>query len=108
MGVFDEYINSLEGQSELDIVEVTSKLHELHKQETEPLTAKISDLNANVESLNGTITDKDREIDGWKLKNYDLVMQLPAKPDEPKLGENPDGKHDPATITIDDLFESKE
>lgn len=47
-----------------------------------------------------------KEIDRWKLKNYDLLMQLPADPKKVETpGQKPNGSGDPdESATVDSLF----
>lgn len=104
MGIIDDYINSLEGQSSVDPLEVARKMHELHNQEIGTREAKISELTATVEAKDNDIKNAVTELTTQKARNFDLAMQLPGSPNandnRPQEGEKPDG----AQIRISDLF----
>jgi len=100
MGVIDDYLNSLEGQENLDPLEVASKMFELHKEELGPVQAKIEELNGTIAEKDTSIADALSELTKQKAKNFDLAMQVPgARVPAPNTEER-----DPSNITIDDLF----
>lgn len=103
MATFDEYINSLEGQSDIDPLVVAQKLSELHTQELGTREAKIELLNNDIAAKDTAISDRDREVTKYKAMNLDLVMQIPSSDNptpKPVEGERPSG----STIKIGDLF----
>lgn len=102
MSGFEEYINSLEGQSELDVSTVVQELHKLHKQEIGIGAAKIEQLTGQIATANTTIAEKDGEISRVKAANWDLVNQIPAQTSE--SSEENDDTIDQKRITLDDAF----
>lgn len=103
---FSEYISSLEGQEDINPVEVARRLSELHDDEVSTRDAKISQLNNEIVARDSTISNRESEILRWKAKNLDLVMELPAA----GIGEPPatqdDIRPDGASITIDHILKS--
>jgi seryl-tRNA synthetase len=106
MGAVDDYISGLEGKESLDPLEVARKLHELHTQEVSTREAKISQLDTEKETLASQIAAKESEIEKWKAKNFDLAMQIPGAPAEPKPRDENE-KPDAGTIKTADLFTPK-
>lgn len=104
MGVFEEYINGLEGKENLDPTEVVSELLNLHNQEMSVANAAIATRDEAITNHTKTIADRDSEIQKQKSLNWDLANRIPAENDGVKEPEKT-GELDPATITIDDLFE---
>lgn len=103
MGIIEDYLNSLEGKSDLNPLEVAREMHELHNQEIGTRDAKITELTeANTEAQN-KIIKRDEEITRQKARNYDLAMQIPADNRPEPTPEN-DGKPDGGSIKIADLF----
>lgn len=103
---FDEYINNLEGQSNIDPLEVVRDLRKLHTQEIGTREAKIEELNGSVAERDTTLSAKDDEIKKWKAKNFDLAMQIPDTKNIPGNQPVDDSKPDAGTIKIADLFKS--
>lgn len=106
MGKFEDYINSLEGQENIDLTEVVSEMTRLH---TEEIGSIASTGNAKIEQLTSQLTDKESaiaereaEISRVKAANWDLVNQLPATPETPEPPD--DGVIDQRRITLDDAF----
>lgn len=100
MGIFDEYINSLEGKEEIDPLEIVNDLHNLHKQEIDTREAKIGQMNSAIQAAEAEKARLAQELDRQKAKNYDLAQELPgAIP-----GTRQDNLPDPGRTTIDDLF----
>jgi hypothetical protein len=106
MSAVDDYLNSLEGQDNLNALEVASKMHELHTQEIGTREAKIEELNGVVSEKDTALSTRDQEITTWKAKNFDLAMQIPGATVPPTTGQSDSGV-DGATITVDDLFAKK-
>lgn len=105
MSAVEDYLNSLEGQDNLDPLEVASKMHELHNQEIGTREAKIEELNGVVTEKDTAIIDVSNQLTQQKARNFDLAMQIPGTPVErPAQEEN---GVDGGTITIDDLFAKK-
>lgn len=107
MDKIQEFLDSLEGKSDLDPVEVARKMSELHVEEVTTRDAKIQELENEKVSLAETLTTKDQEIVGWKAKNFDLTMQLPGTPVNQSGEQVNESTVDGGTITIDDLFTQK-
>lgn len=106
MGILEEYINSLEGQENLDPLTVASKMHELSVQEISTREAKIAELNDSIAEKDGVIATREGEIRSQKAMNFDLAMQIPGTPADPQTGGQ-ESSIDGGTITIDDLFAKK-
>lgn len=107
MGKVDDYINSLDGQENLDITEVVAELAKLHNEEVTTQEAKIVELSTANENYVNTIAEKDGEITQWKAKNWDLVNQLPAegqRDNQSKIDENT-GLPNASNITLDNMFQ---
>lgn len=101
---FDEYINGLEGNENINPLEVVRDLRELHTQELSTREEKINQLNGTVAERDTTITAKDEEIRKWKAKNFDLAMEIPGNNTNPDTRANAGDKPDSSTIKISDLF----
>lgn len=101
MGVFEDYINELEGKENLDPLEVARKMHELHTEEIGTNHAKIEELASSVAERDAEIAKRDDEIKTWKAKNFDLANQIPGTSN----AQNDDDSGDRSAITIDDLFQ---
>lgn len=102
MGVIDDYLNGLEGEEELNPLEVARKMHELHNQEIGTREAKIGELKSTVAEKDSLVSERESEIERWKAKNFDLAMQIPGAVDP----SHSSGIADPGdgSFTIDDLF----
>ena len=102
---FDEYINSLEGQDELDPVKIAQDLHDIYTQDVTTRDAKIAELTGVIAERDTAIQTAADDVRNWKAKNFDLAMQIPSNPvnNGSVLDEN-DPEIDPSTLTIDDLF----
>lgn len=99
---FDEYINSLEGKTDLDPVKIAHDLHDIYTQDVSSRDAKIEELNGTIAEKDSAVTAAQGEIQTWKAKNFDLAMQIPGGSNhEEKQETNVD---DDGTLTIDDLF----
>lgn len=107
MGAVEDYINSLDGQENLDITEVVSTLHQLHTQETDTMQSKIASQEATIAQNTTDIAARDADIVKWKAKNWDLVNAVPASgggnAPEPKTDPE-SGLPDSSVITLDDMF----
>lgn len=100
---FDEYINSLDGQENLDPLKIAHDLHEIYSHDITTRDAKINELNGTVTEKDSAITVAAEEIQNWKARNFDLALQIPGNPAGIVLeGTNDD--IDPSTLTVDDLF----
>ena len=106
MGVFDEYINGLEGKTELDPLTIAADLTRLHNEEISTREAKIESQTGAIAERDSSIKAKDLEIDRWKAENYDLTMQIPGRAQPTGNDSNNDNRIDGSTITPEDLFES--
>jgi hypothetical protein len=100
---FKEYLDSLEGQDDLDPIKIAHDLHELYVQDISTRDAKIEEMNGTIAERDSAITAAAADVQAWKAKNFDLAMQIPGNPaqvdsviTEPEI--------DPAAFTIDDLF----
>ena len=102
MGVFDDYITSLEGRENIDPLEVASKLHELHSQELGTREAKIAEYESTVAEKDTALAEKDQEILTWKARNFDLASQIPGGNTDPSDNVSDE---DPSSITVNDLFQ---
>ena len=107
MGAFEDYINSLDGQENLDVTEVVSNMHRLYNEETETMTSKIASQESAITAANEAIAARDSDIQKWKAKNWDLVNSVPVSgggnAPEPQKNEAT-GLPDSASITLDDMF----
>jgi hypothetical protein len=101
---FDEYINKLEGKSDIDPLAVVRDLRELHTQELGTREAKITELTGSVAEKDTIIIELGQEITVQKAKNYDLVNEIPNPADQNVNHDNDDSKPDPSSIKIADLF----
>ncbi len=100
MGLFDDYINGLEGKENLDPLSVARDLHGLYNQEIGTREAKIEELTGTVAEKDNALTDLDGQLKTQKARNFDLAMQLPGG-----VGpQNGPAETDPGSISIDDLF----
>jgi hypothetical protein len=102
MSAFSDYIDGLEGQTELDPLKIAHDLHNLYEQDVTTRDAKITELTDSIAERDSKITKADADIIAWKAKNFDLVMQLPGAPADESSGA--EDEVDPSTLTIDDLF----
>lgn len=102
MGAFDDYITSLDGKNDLDVVDVVKNLAELHKAEIDPVVSKVTSLEETLTAKDQEIVDAQKEITKQKAHNFDLDVQLNAT----KIDKTPDNESEitGATITPDDLF----
>lgn len=102
---FDDYINSLEGQTDVDPLAVVRDLRELHTQEISTREEKINQLTGVVAEKDDAIVKKDADISKWKAKNFDLVQQIP-NPNEPHNSPSNKGDEKPigSEISIGNLF----
>lgn len=105
MGKVNDYINSLEGQVDLDPIKIAKDLSELHKSEYEPVVAKVEQLTSTIATKDQQIADAQREISEQKALNFDLTMQLPGQDQGDNKPDTVSGKEsgDPR-ITVADLF----
>lgn len=105
MSTFEEYINRLDGQENLDPSKIVADLLGLHTQEIGTREAKIQELNDGIAQRDTSISEREAEITRWKAKNFDLAMQVPTNDPAPKRVEDGE-KPDPSQIRIGDLFTS--
>ena len=106
MGVFDDYVNGLEGKENLDPLEVVKELHNLHNQEIGTWEASVKTRNETIAERDSQLEAANNEVTKFKAMNLDLTLQLPGSTkgqEEPKNQEI-----DGLTITPDDLFANKE
>lgn len=103
---FDDYINSLEGKTDVDPLAVVRDLRELHTQEIGTREAKISELDSFIAKRDETIADQANEITKQKSKNFDLAMQIPSVTDTQQQNQNNNSDEKPpgGAIKISDLF----
>lgn len=101
----EEYINSLEGKSDLDPVTVASELHGLATQELSTREAKIELLKADIAERDARITKISHDLTVQKANNLDLVMQVPGNPNQAET-RNDDTEVQPGSpnIKVSDLF----
>jgi hypothetical protein len=108
MGVLDDYLNSLEGKSELDPLAIAREMLELHNTELGTVNEQLSSATAKINSQASELAAKDTaiaevqaEVTRVKTANYDLLMSTGVNSDN----ANPDERVvDGSTITPDDLF----
>jgi hypothetical protein len=107
MGKFEEFINSLDDQAELDVAEVVANLAKLHNEEISTSTAKINSMQTTLTEREKAIADRDAEISKAKAANWDLVNQIPTNTPEAdaQAHTDADGIPDAGSITLDDVFE---
>ena len=101
---FDEYINNLEGRTDVDPLTVVKELRQIHDQELSTREAKIQELNGTVAERDGNINKLNTELTMQKARNFDLVSEIPNRNQEDNQPNNGDEKPDPASIKIADLF----
>lgn len=102
MSDFDEYINSLDGKENVDPLEVTRKLSELHKHELGIHEAKVNTLETEIKTRDERISTLDSELVRQKARNYDLDTDKSV--DQPMTGGY---DIDPSEVTIESLFKRK-
>lgn len=102
---FDDYINKLEGQTEVDPLTIVRDLRGIHTQELSTREAKIQELNGAIAEKDSAITEGEKELLRQKARNFDLISDIP-NPNDVKNANKVDepGKPDAATIKIADLF----
>lgn len=102
MVTFNDYINGLEGQENLDPLTIAADLHRLHNDEISERDAAIQQRDSAIAERDTTLSTRDEELIRWKARNADLAMQIPgaAQPGN----ESEDRKIDGGTITPEDLF----
>lgn len=101
---FDEYINSLEGQTEVDPLTIARDLREIHTQELSTREAKITELNGTVAERDGSVSKLSAELTAQKARNFDLVSEIPSRDQVNSQSDSDDEKPDASTIKIADLF----
>lgn len=102
MGKVDDFINGLEGKTDLDPTEIAKTLYQLHKEEIEPVSAKVSQLENSLSEKDQEIANAQSEISKQKAMNYDLTMQLPGQElEDDSTAEHKSGN---PNVTIADLF----
>jgi hypothetical protein len=106
MGVYDDYVNGLEGKSDLDVLAVVKDLTKLHNEEISTWDAKVQTQNSLIAERDTALADKENEVVKYKAMNLDLTMQIPG--DAQKRTEDAPKEDSPEaralTITPDDLF----
>lgn len=105
MGAFEDFINGLEGQENLELPAVVGELLKLHSNEMSTATAKISSLESVIGERDTALAARESELSKAKADNWDLVnqVQVGSNPSTPApAGE--DGKPGPSQITFDDLY----
>jgi hypothetical protein len=107
MSKFDDFINSLDDQAELDVTEVVANLAKLHTEEISTSTAKINSMQTTLSERDKAIAERDAEISRAKAANWDLVNQIPTNTPEAdaQARNDADGLPDASRITLDDVFE---
>jgi hypothetical protein len=106
MPTFEEYINSLEGQTDVDPLRIARDLNAIYNDEIGIRDAKITELTGTITERDGALTVAADDLRAQKAKNFDLAMQIPSGtnlPTDTSVGES---EVDPSTVTIDDLFVS--
>lgn len=106
MGAFDDYVNDLDGKSDLDIVDVVKNLSNLHKQELSPVEAKIETLNATILAKDDELKSANDAVTKAKAEYYDISMQVPGATSSESSTTDEDELRG-STITTNDLFESR-
>jgi hypothetical protein len=112
MGVFSDYLNSLDGKADLNIDDVVKDLTRLHETEIGGVNELLSSANAKIETQSTELAESitklseaQAETSRVKTANYDLIMsQGINNGNEPNPDE--DRVIDGSTITPDDLFAS--
>lgn len=84
-----------EGETEAETEDV--------KPDAEAYAAKITELTAEIEGLNGRIADLNTQLTASKAANYDLMTSMPGAIPEASTVEGDTGNG----ADFDDLFESK-
>ena len=109
MGVYEDYVNGLEGKEDLNVLDVVKDLTKLHNEEIGTWDAKVRTQDDAIAARDNTIAEKDREVTRFKAMNLDLTMQIPggaqSRGDENRNQvdpNTPEGRA--ATITPEDLF----
>lgn len=104
MGKVEDYINSLDGQENLDLPVVVGEILKLHNEEIGTATAKIGQLEDSVTAHVGTIAERDRALSDAKAANWDLVNRIPNTENQPEPEKQENGLPDGSVITLDDLI----
>lgn len=112
MGVLDDYINGLEGKSDLDPLTIAKDLLGLHNQELSNVNEQLSSANAKIATVteelaakDTTIAEVEAEVNRVKTQNYDLIMSTGVNNNSEPNSEE-ERVIDASTITPDDLFAS--
>lgn len=103
MGKVEDFINSLEGRTDLEITSVVGDLLKLHNEEIGTASAKISQMESTIGERDAKIAEKDQELSIVKAANWDLVNQITPAPENG--GPSEDGKPGPGQITFDDIIQ---
>ena len=106
MPTFEEYVNALDGQTEIDPLRIARDLHAIYNEEIGIRDAKITELNGTITERDGAITSVSDELQKQKAKNFDLAMQIPTGVTPPTESSTDSDELDPSSVTIDDLFVS--
>lgn len=104
MGKFDEYITSLDGKDDLNVIEVVAELAKLHNDELSFTNSKVEQLNSQLAEKDTAIAAKDSEISKVKAANWDLVNQIPSESSDENPEQNDGDTIDQKRITLDDAF----
>lgn len=99
----EDYINGLDGKSDLDPLAIARDMRELHLREVSTREAKIEIQTGIIAEKDDAITKLSEDNTKWKAMNLDLAMQLPGS-DAPKTTRQDDEKPNGANIQVSDLF----
>lgn len=105
MSKIDDYINGLDGKTDLDPLEIARDLSKLHKDEIEPVEAKVAELNTVIADKDQKLSEAKAETQKFKALNFDLSLQIPS--DTRHIDNNNDEKPNGGVITTKDLFSEK-
>lgn len=107
MGIFDDYITSLEGQENVDPLAVAQKLSELHNQELSTREAKIAEQATTIAEKDGAYAKLDKDLAYQKARNFDLTLEITGKQANTTQVRDENDKPDGGTVRIADLFTPK-
>jgi hypothetical protein len=113
MGIFTDYINSLEGNNNITIEGVVADLARLHDEEIGGVNDLLTSANAKIESQNTELaasieklTEAQAETSRVKVANYDLIMSQGIT--DNNNADLEDRIVDESNITPDDMFAPSE
>jgi predicted nucleic acid-binding Zn-ribbon protein len=105
LGKFEDFVISLDGQTDLSVTDVVAQLHKLHNEEVSIGSAKIQTLTDQLTEKNTALAETESQLKDAKSANWDLVNRIPGESSEEAANANESGSEiDQKRITLDDAF----